>query len=235
MQRTIQRTANKKHRRGYPHPGREKGTSAAYPGAGFRPNSCDQKKAKQRSPAQHKPPDLTVTGRCFANMDHACRAQYGKGRQNLRQRGDAGEGLTSLCRFFREVQSGKRGRSCQAAGDARFLLHDCGAASEQFAAARRCQKYFQTQLCLEVSQIDMKNQKQLSHLFIPDSSEEDSINSIFDTAVFYSMAGRTLAKYKNRNFGFIFPEIICLGFAIELFFKFFLAVEGNDLKSLKGH
>ena len=48
-------------------------------------------------------------------MDHACRAQYGKGRQNLRQRGNAGEGMTGLC-WFREVQSGKRARACQAAG-----------------------------------------------------------------------------------------------------------------------
>ena len=107
-----QRAANKKRRRVYPHPGREQETSAAYSGAGFRPNIRDQKKAKQRSPVEERPPDLTVTGRCFANMDHACRAQYGKGRQNLRRRGDTGEGLTSLS-SFREFQSGKRGRACQ--------------------------------------------------------------------------------------------------------------------------
>ena len=69
--------------------------------------SGDQKKAKQRSPALHRPPDLTVTGRCFANMDHACRAQYGKGRQNLRQRGNAGEGMTSLCRFLGKFRVAK--------------------------------------------------------------------------------------------------------------------------------
>ena len=55
-------------------------------------------------------------------MDHACRAQYGKGRQNLRQRGDAGEGMTGLC-WFREVQSGKRGRSCQAAAPFGYSSH----------------------------------------------------------------------------------------------------------------
>ena len=35
---------HEKRRRGYPHPGREQETSAAYPGAGFRPNIRDQKR-----------------------------------------------------------------------------------------------------------------------------------------------------------------------------------------------
>ena len=113
---------HEKRRRGYPHPGREQEPSAAYPGAGFRPNIRDQKKAKQRSPVEERPPDLTVTGRCFANMDHACRAQHGKGRQNLRRRGDTGEGLTSLS-SFREFQSVKRGRTCQGAAPFGYSSH----------------------------------------------------------------------------------------------------------------
>ena len=113
---TLQSSTHNKRRRGYPHPGREQGNLGGVSGRRHSPEHRDQKKAKQRSPVVTRPPDLTVTGRCFANMDHACRAQYGKGRQNLRQRGNAGEGLTSLYRFFREVQSDKRARACQAAG-----------------------------------------------------------------------------------------------------------------------
>ena len=73
-----------------------------------------------------------------------------------------------------------------------------------------------------------------SLLYVPSQSTDETPQDIFVMAVAYANSGKMLNNHiKNNNeYMYMFPSIVCLGFAIELFLKFFLSID-NQLNSLK--
>ena len=73
-----------------------------------------------------------------------------------------------------------------------------------------------------------------SLLYVPSQSTDEAPQDIFVIAVAYANSGKMLKEHmkNNKEYMYMFPSIVCSGFAIELFLKFFLSIE-EKLDSLK--